>query len=84
MKTYPINSKVKIRDPGKKPANWNMAMMQLVGKTAMIRRVNPDAHKIYLYVLHGIRWNWRHVDLELIELPKLDPNRAFRNRRNEI
>lgn len=84
MKTYPINSKVKIRDPGKKPSNWNMEMMKLVGRISTIRRVNPNAHKIYLYVLNGWNWNWRHVDLELIELPKLDPNRAFRNRRNEI
>ena len=81
LETYPVNSKVRIKDPGKKPSNWNPKMVELIGATATIRLASGPG-KAYRYYLTGWDWTWRHCDLELLELPKLDPNREFRNKKH--
>lgn len=80
--TYPVGSLVRVKDPGKRPGNWNGDMMGLIGQTAYIHTADPHTPKgSYRYRLANWQWTWRHQDLELLELPKLDPNAAFRNRR---
>lgn len=79
LETYPKNSLVKIKDPGRRPSNWNPMMMALVGKRARVKKSNE--HGDYRYYLIDMEWVWRHCDLELVELPKLDPNSEFRSRK---
>lgn len=79
---YPVGSKVRIKDPGKIPSNWNGHMMMLVGRTAFV--VKSERQGIYRYRLDSWDWSWRHCDLELVEMPKLNPNIEFRNRRYGI
>jgi hypothetical protein len=82
FETYPKNSLVKIKDPGRRPGNWNVDMMKLIGKHVRIKK--SDEHGDYRYYLGDMKWVWRHCDLELVELPKLDPNTEFRSRKRAI
>jgi len=85
ISTYPVGSRIEIKDPGKQPSNWNSVMMGLIGVSSYI--VNADPHKpkgSYRYRLAHFTWAWRHQDLELLALPKLDPNAAFRKRKYEL
>jgi hypothetical protein len=77
---YPIGTKIAIQDPGEKPANWNRKMMELVGCVSYIRE-NGHGHP-YRYRLQGWTWTWRHCDLILLHLPKLDPNKVFRDKKH--
>ena len=84
VEAYPIGSKVRVKKPKKKPSNWNYEMTALAGKTFIIRAgprhlcYNND----YAYTLEGYQWSWRHMDLELLELPKPEPNLAFRMKKH--
>jgi len=77
---YPIGTKIVIQDPGKKPAGWNAKMMELVGCVSYITQ-NTLGYP-FRYRLKGWDWSWRHADLILVRLPKLDPNIAFRNKKH--
>ena len=79
---YPKGAKVKIRDPGEKPVNWNIKMMELVGCVSSVRR--NGHHYPYRYSLQDWDWTWRHCDLLLLSSPELDPNSAFRNKKHAI
>jgi len=80
--TYPVDSLVKIKDPGNKPGNWNWDMMALIGAHSYITASSsPHPRRPYRYHLADWEWTWRHEDLELLKLPGLDPNAAFRNRK---
>ena len=84
--TYPVGAKVRIRerDRGKKPEGWNSDMMPLIGEIARISLwENGPGRNEYRYRLNRWEWSWRHCDLILLELPKLNPNSAFRNRKHE-
>lgn len=80
--TYPVGSLVKIKKHKSKPPNWNPEMMKMAGLTLAVRAAHPGAARDYRYRLEGYRWSWRHTDLELTKMPKPEPNRAFRNKKN--
>lgn len=79
--THPVGSKIRIKNPGKRPDGWNTDMMPLIGETASIKRVNGKGRNTYRYRLTRWDWAWRHCDLELLEAGKLNPNVEFRNKK---
>ena len=80
--TYPVDSMIKIKHPGQKPSNWNHDMMAMIGDVYHVQRADPPSPGgLYRYYLVNCQWTWRHQDLELLKLPTLDPNSAFRNRK---
>ena len=84
--TYPPGTIVRIMRWELKPGNWNDVMFDsLSGRKAVIRSsARSDNINTYRYTLEGYEWSWRHCDLMLIELPKPEPNRAFRNKKRGI
>lgn len=83
LKTYPPGSKVRVVKWPTQPTGWNSEMYTyMTGKIYTVKRVEPTTSDTsYSYYLEGHGWNWRHVDLELISLPKIEPNFEFRRKK---
>lgn len=83
LETYPPGAKVRIKEWPKQPQGWNNEMYHnLTGKVFTVKRADPtSSDNSFSYWLDGMKWNWRHVDLELVSLPKVEPNTEFRRKK---
>jgi hypothetical protein len=86
---YPVGTKVRIRKFRRIPDGWNQEMFDyMMGEIAIIRNAPPPGARIstaaYNYKLVNSQWSWRHADFDVLEMPKLEPNSAFRIKKHGI